>query len=61
MARTKMKVASNTARSIVSKYTKGAGLVALSEEFELSIPVIRRVLTESKVTIRKRGRPAKVA
>ncbi len=58
MARPRIKVLSNTQRSIVSKYGKGLGLVALATEFELSPPVIRRVLTENKVTIRGRGRPA---
>lgn len=61
MARPQIKVASNTARSIVSKYGKGAGLVVLAEEFELSVPVIRRVLTEGGVKIRGRGRPVTAA
>lgn len=58
MSRPRTKVASNTVRSIVSKYTRGAGLVALAEEFELSASVIRRVLVDNDVPIRGRGRPA---
>jgi len=61
MARSKIEVTANATRSIVSKYEKGAGLVALTEEFELSIPVIRRVLTENGVKIRGRGRPVVAA
>lgn len=57
MARPRIEVVGNRQKSIVSKYGKGAGLVALAAEFELSVPVIRRVLTEGKVTIRGRGRP----
>ena len=58
MSRSRIVVKSNTQRSIVSKYGKGAGLIALATEFELSVPVIRRVLTEGKVSIRGRGRPS---
>lgn len=58
MGRAKIEVTSNTVRSLVSKYNKGAGLVELAEEFKLSIPVIRRTLTDAKVKIRGRGRPA---
>lgn len=61
MARPKAVVTSNQIRSIVSRYGKGVGLVALSTEFHFSIPVIRRVLVEAGSTIRKRGKPAKVA
>ena len=57
MARPQKVVKSNTRRSIAAKYRKGAGLVALAEEFELSTPVIRRVLCGEAVTIRGRGRP----
>ena len=59
MARPKVKVSSNQARSICAKYKKGAGLIALASEFELSPAVIRRVLVEGDVDIRGRGRPAK--
>ena len=58
MARPLKVVNSNTRRSIKSKYNKGQGLVALATEFELSTPVIRRVLTEADVEIRGRGRPS---
>ena len=57
MARPLKVVKSNTRRSIAAKYRNGAGLVALATEFELSSPVIRRVLTEANETIRGRGRP----
>ncbi len=58
MARPKKTVTENQRRSIVSRYGKGEGLVALATEFELSPPVIRRVLTEADVDIRGRGRPS---
>ncbi len=57
MARPKKTVTENQRRSIVSRYNKGEGLISLSSEFELSPPVIRRVLIENKVSIRGRGRP----
>ena len=58
MARPKTKVTSNERRSIISKYTNhGYGLVELSELFEYSVTVIRRVLVEANATIRGRGRP----
>jgi len=60
MARPKIVVAENTRRSIVSKYGKGDGLVALAAEFEVSLPVIRRVLVDSGSEIRGRGRPVTV-
>lgn len=58
MPRPQIVVKPNTQRSIVSKYNKGLGLVALAAEFELSTPVIRRVLVDNDVEIRGRGRPA---
>lgn len=58
MARPKVVVSSNHARSIVARYKKGTGLVALAGEFKLSIPVIRRVLVDAGTKIRGRGRPA---
>lgn len=58
MSRPRIEVTANAKRSMVAKYNKGAGLVALAEEFELSVPVVRRVLAEAGVTIRGRGRPA---
>lgn len=61
MARPKITVTANTARSIVAKYNKGAGLVALADEFDLSIPVIRRTLADAGAKIRGRGRPVGVA
>lgn len=61
MGRTRITVTSNKTRSLVTKYKKGAGLVALAEEFGLSTPVIRRLLTENDVVIRGRGRPVTVA
>ena len=60
MSRPKIEVKSNTARSITAKYRKGTGLVALAKEFELSIPVIRRVITDNGVEVRGRGRPVAV-
>ena len=57
MARPKKVVNGNDLRSLVSKYNKGAGLVALAEEFGVSIPVIRRALVDGGVTVRGRGRP----
>jgi len=60
MARPKIVVNGNQAKSIVAKYNKGAGLVALAAEFELSLPVIRRALVENDVVIRGRGRPVTV-
>jgi hypothetical protein len=58
MARPQTKVSANQARSIVSRYGKGEGLVALADDFKYGIQVIRRVLIEAKVKIRGRGRPA---
>lgn len=58
MARPRIEVVGNQRKSLVSKYNKGAGLVALATEFELSVPVIRRVLEENNVIIRGRGRPS---
>ena len=57
MARPKKTVTENQRRSIVSRYGKGEGLISLSAGFELSPPVIRRVLVDNKVPIRGRGRP----
>lgn len=45
--------------SMVKKYNAGAGLAALAEKYEVSLGVVRRVLTENGVTIRGRGRPRK--
>ncbi len=59
MGRTPTTVKSNQTRSIVAKYAKGAGLVALATEFEIGVGVVRRVLIEAGETIRGRGRPAK--
>lgn len=61
MAREKITLNANQTKSLVSKYNKGAGLVALVGEFEVSLPVIRRVLVENGVKIRKRGRPVAAA
>lgn len=61
MGRPQIEVTANAVRSLVSKYTKGTGLVALTAEFDLSIPVIRRTLVNAGVTIRGRGRPAATA
>lgn len=61
MARPQITMLANAVKSLVSKYNKGTGLVALSEEFETSVPVIRRILTENEVKIRGRGRPAVTA
>ena len=58
MPRTQLKIKANDVRSIVANYKKGMGLVALSENFGISVPVIRRTLIENDVTIRSRGRPA---
>jgi hypothetical protein len=61
MGRAQIQLTANQTKSIVSKYNKGVGLVALATEFEHSIPVIRRVLSENKVKVRGRGRPVTVA
>ncbi len=57
MGRPMTTVTANHIRSIVSKYNKGMGLLDLSDEFPYSVPVIRRVLREKRVRVRKRGRP----
>ena len=57
MPRPKIKVSVNQQRSIVSRYKKGDGLVAISEALELGVGVVRRILADGKVKIRKRGRP----
>lgn len=60
MGRSKLEVAKSVQKTIVSGYTrqrKPLGLLALADKVTLSIPVIRRVLVENKVTIRDRGRP----
>lgn len=61
MARPKRTITANQRRAILSRYPKGYGLVALSKDFEISIPVIRRVLVEGGVKIRGKGRPVGVA
>lgn len=61
MARPKITVTANTVRSMVAKYKKGAGLVALATEFDLSVPVIRRTLADAGAEIRGCGRPVGVA
>ena len=61
MGRTRTKVTSNQTRSIVSKYGKGEGLVALAALFGVSTTVISRILREEGVEIRGRGRPVAVA
>ncbi len=61
MSRPKMVVAANTVRSIVAKYKKGIGFDELSNDFDISIPVIRRTLVENGVKIRGKGRPTLVA
>lgn len=60
MGRPKLQVNKRTQKTIVRAYTRKVrplGLVALAEEVKVSIPVIRRILVENKVTIRGRGRP----
>ena len=61
MSRPQIEVLAKAANSMVSKYNKGAGLVELATEFDLSIPVIRRTLADKGVKIRKRGRPVAAA
>lgn len=61
MSRPQITVIANTVRSMVAKYKKGAGLVALAEEFDLSVPVLRRTLVDAGAKIRGRGRPVAVA
>jgi len=61
MARPKVTLTANEVRSVLAKYNKGAGLVALAKEFDHSIPVIRRILVEGKAKIRGRGRPVVTA
>lgn len=58
MARPKVKVSANQTRSIVSRYGKGEGLVAISEALDLGVQIIRRILGEQGVEVRGRGRPA---
>lgn len=57
MSRPQITVTANTVRSMVAKYKKGTGLVALAQEFDLSVPVIRRTLADAGAEIRGRGRP----
>ena len=57
MSRPQTKVSANQSRSIVSRYKKGDGLVAISEALELGVGVVRRILAAGKVKIRGRGRP----
>jgi len=57
MPRPKIKVSVNQQRSIVSRYKKGEGLVAISNALKLGVGVVRRVLADGKIKIRKRGRP----
>ena len=60
MGRPKLELSSKVVRSIVGGYTRKRqplGLVALAEQINVSIPVIRRVLVENGVAVRGRGRP----
>ena len=62
MPRPKTKVTATVRRGIVAGYTRAKnclGLVALAEKFKLSTAVIHRILAESNVTLRGRGRPRK--
>lgn len=53
-----IKLNARDTKKLVNGYTKkGKGLAALSEEMEISIPVVRRLLEEAGVKIRGRGRP----
>lgn len=57
MSRPQTKVTANQVRSIVSRYGKGEGLVAIAEAVKLGVGIVRRTLAEEKVKIRGRGRP----
>lgn len=60
MGRPKLEVPKAVQKKIVGAYTRKrspAGLVALSDDHNISIPVVRRILVENGVTIRGRGRP----
>ncbi len=57
MSRLTTRVSANERRSIVSRYNKGIGLVAIGDHYGYSATVVRRVLTEANVEIRGRGRP----
>ena len=57
MPRPKIVVSANHQRSIISRYKKGDGLVAIGKALGYGVQVIRRVLADGKVKIRKRGRP----
>ena len=45
---------------IMKLYDKGNGLGSIAKTFAVSIPTIRRILTENSVNIRGRGRPVVV-
>ncbi len=43
---------------IIKSYRDGWSMTVLAEEFSVSVPAIRRVLVDAKVTIKSRGRYA---
>ena len=59
MARSKKTVTENQRRSIVAQDAQGKGLKEIGDGLETSVGVIRRVLADSGVEIRGRGRPCK--
>ena len=61
MARPKTEVRASVCKQIVAGYKKGIGLVPLSNTFEFSTAIIRRVLVEAGVALRRRGRPRKAS
>ena len=52
----KIELTARDSKKLASQYRKGAGLVELSLNWGHSIQVIRRLLTDADVTIRKAGR-----
>lgn len=57
MPRPKKAVSANHQRSIIARYNKGEGLVAIGKALGYGVQIVRRVLADGKVKIRKRGRP----
>ncbi len=60
MARPRIEVTSNQARSMVAKYKKGVGMKGLAGQFACTVHAVRRVLVDAGVAIRGRGRPVAV-
>lgn len=56
MAATKIEFTAAETKKMVKLYEDGWGLVAVAEEFGVSLPVARRTLIEAGTKIRPRGR-----